>query len=79
MAHVKSSYEKSTKALVDELQGRFPNHEVMSTVSVIYPNFWVQNFDNVGDVFHRCLIFIKVAHCSLHKVGKDGGVDESSP
>jgi hypothetical protein len=72
MAHVKSSYEKSTKALVDELQGKFPNHELMSTLGVIYPNFWVANLDNVGDVFHQCLIFVKVAYRSPHKVGKDG-------
>jgi hypothetical protein len=52
MVHVKSSCEKSTKALVDELQGRFLDHELMSTLGVIYPKLWVQNGDNVGDVFH---------------------------
>jgi hypothetical protein len=47
MAHVKSSCENSTKALVDELQGRFPNHELMLTLGVIHPSFWAQNFDNL--------------------------------
>lgn len=72
MVHVKSSCEKPTKVLMDELQGKFLDHELMSTLGVIYPKFWAQNLDNVGDVFHRCLIFIKVAYCSPHKVGKDG-------
>jgi len=52
MAHVKSSCENSTKALVDELQGRFPNHELMLTLGVIHPKFWAQNLDNFGDDFH---------------------------
>jgi hypothetical protein len=44
----------------------------MSTLGLIYPNFWAQNFDNVGDDFHRCLIVIKTTYYNLHKVGKDG-------
>jgi hypothetical protein len=60
------------KALIDELHGRFPNHELISTLGVIYENFWAQNFDNVGDHFHWCLIVIKVACCCICKVGKNG-------
>jgi hypothetical protein len=52
MAHVISSCENSTKALVGELQGRFANHELMLTLGVIHPNFWAQNLDNFGDDFH---------------------------
>jgi len=52
MVDVQSSCEKFIKVLVDELHGRFPDHELMSTLGVIYPNFWAQNLDNVGDVFH---------------------------
>jgi hypothetical protein len=47
MAYVKSSCQNSTKALVDELQGRFLNHELMLTLGVIHPNFWAQNLDNL--------------------------------
>jgi hypothetical protein len=57
MARVKPRCEKSTKALMDELQGEFLNHELMSTLGVIYPNFCVQNLDNVGDVFPPMLDF----------------------
>jgi len=52
MAHVKSSYENFAKALVDELHGRFVNYELMSTLGVIYPNFWAPNLGNVSDDFH---------------------------
>jgi hypothetical protein len=52
MVHMKSSCEKSTKTFIDELQGKFLDHELVSTLGVIYPKIWVQNLDNVGDVFH---------------------------
>jgi len=57
---------------VDELQGRSLNHELISALGVIYPNFWAPNLNNVSDDFHRCLIVIKVACYSPYKVGKDG-------
>jgi hypothetical protein len=44
----------------------------MSTLGLIYLNFWAQNFDNVGDDFHQCLIFINATYYSFRKVGKDG-------
>jgi len=72
MGHVKSSCENLDKALTDELHGRFPNHELIFALGVIYQKFWVQNFDNIGDDFHRCLIVIKVVYCTICKVGKDG-------
>jgi hypothetical protein len=72
MGHVKSSCENLGKVLSSELHGRFLNHELISTLGVIYQNFWAQNFHNVGDDFHQCLIVIKVAYCNIHKVGKDG-------
>jgi hypothetical protein len=49
---VQSSCEIFAKALVDELQGRFLNHELISALGVIYPNVWVPNLDNVSDDFH---------------------------
>jgi hypothetical protein len=38
MAHVKSRCEDYVRALVHELEVRFPNHEFMLTLGVIYPN-----------------------------------------
>jgi hypothetical protein len=50
----------------------------MSTLGLIYPNFWAQNFDNAGDDFHQCLIVIKVAY-KPSQGWKRWGVGESSP
>jgi hypothetical protein len=38
-AHVKKSYEDDPKSLVHELEGRFPNHDVMLALGVIYLKF----------------------------------------
>ncbi len=43
LTHVKESCEDATKSLVHELEGRFPNHDLMLALSVIYPNFWVDH------------------------------------
>ncbi len=43
MAHVKASWEKSTKDPMDELQGKFPNHKLMFALGMIYPKFWFEN------------------------------------
>jgi len=40
MGHVKSSCENLDKALIDELHGRFPNHELISALGVIYQKIW---------------------------------------
>jgi hypothetical protein len=72
MAQMKSSCGNYAKALVDKLPDGFPNHEFLSTLGFIYPKFWAQNFDNVGDGFHQCLIIIKATYYNLCKVGKDG-------
>ncbi len=37
------SCEDATKSLVHELEGRFPNHDLMLALSVICPNFWVDH------------------------------------
>ncbi len=43
LAHVKKSCEDIAKSLVHELEGRFPNHDLMLALSVIYLNFWVDH------------------------------------
>jgi len=52
LVHVKKSCEGATKFLVHELDGRFPNHDLMLALSVIYLNFWVDQPNDVEDVFH---------------------------
>jgi hypothetical protein len=52
LVHVKKSCEGATKFLVHELDGRFPNHDLMLALSVIYLNFWVDHPNDVKDVFH---------------------------
>lgn len=56
MARMKLNCKKSTKVLVDELQGIFPNYELMLALGVIYSNFWAKKLDNARDDFHQCLI-----------------------
>jgi hypothetical protein len=34
MVHLKLSYEEFTKSLMDELEGKFPNHEQMFMLGV---------------------------------------------
>ncbi len=58
--------------LIHELDVRFPNHELMSTLSMIYLNLWAKNLYNAKNDFHQCLIVIKRTYYSQWKVGKDG-------
>jgi hypothetical protein len=51
MAHVKASWEKSTKDPMDELQGKFSNHKLMFALGMIYPKFWFENPNLVPLVF----------------------------
>jgi hypothetical protein len=52
LAHVKKSCENVFKYLVHELDGRFPNHDLMLALGVIYPNFWVDHLNDVENVFY---------------------------
>jgi len=52
MVHVKLSCDESTKSLVDELEGKFQNHEQMSMLGVMNPKFWGKNFNDIWDDFH---------------------------
>jgi len=58
MAHVKSRYENSTWALVQELDVRFPNHELMSTLGATYLKLaeWQEWFPLVFDCDQGCLL-----------------------
>jgi hypothetical protein len=73
MAHVKSSCENSTKAVVDELQSRFPHHELMLTLGRIHPNFWAQNLDNLMILIDVGLLsmLLNITHVRLEKMRCD--------
>jgi hypothetical protein len=60
------------KSLVHELEGRFPNHDLMLALGVIYLNFWVDHPNDAKDVFHEHLTVIKVAYSMPRKVRKEG-------
>jgi hypothetical protein len=49
---MKKSCEDVAKFLVHELDGRFPNHDLMLALGVIYPNFWVDHPNDVENVFY---------------------------
>jgi hypothetical protein len=67
---VKKSCEDVAKSLVHELDGRFPNHDLMLALGVICPNFLVDHPNDAQDVFHQHSIVIKVPFFMPHKVGK---------
>jgi hypothetical protein len=52
LAHVKQCCPDYAKSFIYELQHRFPNHELMLALGVIYPNFWVDHPFDDEDVFH---------------------------
>jgi len=72
MVLVKWSCEEYAKALMDELRGRFLNYELMSTLNVIYLNFWDQNFDHVSEDFSMFDYHQGYLDCNLYKVKKNG-------
>jgi hypothetical protein len=72
LVHVKKSCKNIAKFLVHELEGRFPNHDIMLALRVIYPNFWVDHPNDFEDVFHQHWIVIKVAYSMPRMMGKEG-------
>jgi hypothetical protein len=52
LVHVKKSCEDIAKSLVHELDGRFPNQDLMFALGVIYLNFWVDHPNDVENVFY---------------------------
>ncbi len=49
---MKNYCENFTKSLVCGLKVKFLDHELMMALSAIYPNFLVDRFNYVKDVFH---------------------------
>ncbi len=43
MDYVKMECKESTKILVQEQQGKIPNHELMLALGVVYLNFWANH------------------------------------
>jgi hypothetical protein len=40
------------EVLAHELEGKFPNHELMLALGVVYPNFWIDNPNDVEDMLN---------------------------
>jgi len=72
MDYVYLESKKSTKILVQRLQGKFPNHELMLALGVIYLNFWANHPINAKDNFHQHMTIIKYTYCICCKMGNDG-------
>jgi hypothetical protein len=72
LAHVKQCCLNYAKSLIYELQHRFPNHELMLALGVIYPNFWVDHTFDDEDVFHQHLTITKATYYVACKIGKYG-------
>jgi hypothetical protein len=52
---VKEECEGVVQSLIDELHRQFPTHKVMTTLGVVYPQFWATNGDEVKENFHTYL------------------------
>ncbi len=74
MNKVQEECEGITWGLMFELGKCFPKHEVMTTLGVIYPQFWTTNIVEVETIFHSHMNALKAIFCVLHKLGENGRV-----
>jgi hypothetical protein len=65
------NYKFFFTTLIQELQDRFPNHELTLTFGVIYLNFWANDTTNAKNNFHQHKTIIKAIYYSSYRVKKD--------
>jgi hypothetical protein len=46
----------------------------MTTLGVVYPQFWATNGDEVEEIFHTYLAILKATFCVLHKMGENENI-----
>ncbi len=56
-------------SLIEELARRFPNHEFMNAIGIVYPQYWL-NF-KLENMFPTHLALLKAQYC----FEKDDGVE----
>jgi len=71
---VKEECEGVIRGLIDELHWQLPTHKVMTTLGVVYPQFWATNGNEIEKNFHTYLAILKAAFCVLHKMGENENV-----
>ncbi len=57
-----------------KLEKCFPQHEVVTTQGVIYPQFWTKNIVEVETTFHSHMNALKAIFCVPHKLGGNGRI-----
>jgi hypothetical protein len=71
---MKEECESVVRGLIDELHRQIPTHKVMTTLGVVYPQFWATNGDEVEENFHTYLAILKATFCVLHKMGENENI-----
>ncbi len=69
---VKEECEGATQGLISKLEMRFLEQEIMITLGVVYPQYWVVD-STIVEFFFFHLSTLKVAFCNPRKIG---GLDE---
>jgi hypothetical protein len=46
----------------------------MTTLGVVYPQFWATNGNEVEEIFHTYLAILKATFCVLHKMGENENI-----
>jgi hypothetical protein len=60
-----------TQSLIDELDSRFPSHEVLDAFGILYPQYWVQEGTEDSFPHHHAVLKKQYSHRQT-TIGKDG-------
>jgi hypothetical protein len=74
MNKVKEECEGVAQKLISKLEMRFPKQEIMTTLGVVYPQYWVVDSITMEDTFFSHLSMLKMAFRNPHKIG---GLDQN--
>lgn len=69
---VQSDCKHAAKLLVEELEDRFPNHDLLSALGVVFPQFWVQPDCQVNFAVHLNAIKAFYSEQKSCLIGEDG-------
>jgi hypothetical protein len=69
----KEKCEGATQGLISELEMRFLEQEIMTTLGVVYAQYWAVDLTIAEKTFFFHLNMLKATFCNLHKIG---GLDQ---
>lgn len=74
MDKVKQQCEGVANNLIKKLEQCFLEHQILTTLSMVYLQFWARNPVHADEEFHRQLNVLKATFCAPHMVGEFGKV-----